>query len=253
MKKNKKGNLNPRRPYVWVITYITDKYMDRVDKEVELSGLDIQIFIPKVRVLDKEVKGKKQYVYKPLLFNYGFTKMPFRYACSKEKLADIKTQITAIYGFFRDKSMSLDKPRVIGKDENGELIKEPRDMVGKYKLEEKLAIVSGSEVFRMLRQAQNNSIFDADKESLSIGSAITLSGPVYNGMTGTIVALKNETVKIELDMFNFAKPMTVEIDYGNIFYTIYRDYNPNKLFSGPSLDELESKESRIIDKIYAKV
>lgn len=253
MKKTKTKGVVPLRPYVWVITYITDKYMDRVEKEIKLSGLDIQIFIPKVRILEKEVKNKKQYTYKPLLFNYGFTKMPFRYACSKEKLDEIKKQITAVYGFLKDPSVSKDIPKIIGRDENGRLIKEPRDTIGKYKLESKLAIVTGQEIVRVLKEAQLNSVFDADKASLTVGSVITLSGPVYNGMLGTIKALKEETVKVELDMFGFAKTMIVEIEYGNIFYSVYRDYNPNKLFSGISLDEMETKENRMIDKIYARV
>jgi len=253
MASNKNNKLNPRRPYVWVITFITDKYMDRVEKEVALSGLDIQVFIPKIRVLDKEVKGKKQYVFKPLMFNYGFTKMPYRYACSKEKLAEVREQITAVYGFFRDPSVSLDIPRVIGRTDDGEPITEHRDIIGKYRVEEKLALVSGKEILRMLREAQSGSIFDADKSTLNVGDIITLSGPVYNGMVGEITSLKADVVKIKLDMFSFAKAMEVEIDYGNIFYTIYRDYNPNRLITGTSLDELEEREDRIIDKIYAKI
>jgi len=250
-KKKKTSSLNPRKPYIWVIAYITDKYLHRVDKEVALSGLDIQVFVPTVRILDKEVKGKKQYVFKPILFNYGFVKMPFRYACSKEKLNKVKESVTAIYGFFRDPSMTLNIPKKIISDVDGKVIEIPRDMVGRFRLEDNLAIVSGREVLRMLKEAQVNSIFNAEKAALKVGYSITLSGPTYKGMVGEILELKEDVVKVKLDLFAFAKHMIVEIDYGSIFYSIYRDYNPNKLISNTSLDEIESREDRIIDKIFA--
>jgi len=127
----RKNKLKKQKPYVWVIVYISEKTLELAERDMVSLDMDVHLFVPKIRILQKEFKGKKIYRYVPLMFNYGFLKVPFRYACSKEKLEEIRNNVNCILGYLRD-------PSVLHEGE--------QYCIGKYKIDDNLATVSSTEI-----------------------------------------------------------------------------------------------------------
>ena len=84
-------------PYVYCIFYIEKKYCFRINEELKEKGYkNIKAIIPMVNVLKKTHKGKMQFEEIPILFNYGFIKMPSEFAYSRPFLNKLKRNISGI-------------------------------------------------------------------------------------------------------------------------------------------------------------
>lgn len=74
--------------FAWVIAYIDSKFINLIkpqlarNKEYE----DVDVFIPTVKVLKKTFKGEDHFDEVPLLFYYGFFKIPRVLATSRNYL-----------------------------------------------------------------------------------------------------------------------------------------------------------------------
>ena len=62
---------------VYCIFYIERKFYKNINKELKAKGYSkIHAVIPEVKILRKAIKGKTYYDEVPVLFNYGFMRMP---------------------------------------------------------------------------------------------------------------------------------------------------------------------------------
>src|SRR5690606_34035011 len=64
-------------------------------------------YIPTVKVLKKVFKGKNHFEFEPLLFNYGFFKVDYDDACNPDFLMELRSRISAIYGWVKDPATSM--------------------------------------------------------------------------------------------------------------------------------------------------
>ena len=73
-----------RIPYSYCIFYIERKYYQNINKELKEKGYKkVRAIIPTINVLKKTAKGKMIFEEVPILFNYGFIKMPTELAYSR--------------------------------------------------------------------------------------------------------------------------------------------------------------------------
>lgn len=234
---SRKSKLKKQKPYVWLIVYISEKTLELAERDLSSISLDIKLYVPKIRILQKEFKGKKVYRYVPLMFNYGFLKVPFRYACSKEKLEEIRTHINCILGYLRDPSL---------------LHESEECTIGKYKLDDNIAIVSSREILRMVEEAESHSIFEYNSELIKVGRYITLIGYPYEGVPAQILKVDEENEKVKVRLELDITSMEIEIAFDNVYYTVYR--TPNATLSNhDSLDEMIENSYHKIDRIYANL
>lgn len=215
--------------YVWVIAHINKDLIQYAQKDIKKNlnykGV-IEISIPTVRVLKKQFKNKPVFDEVPLLFNYGFVKVPLTWAINQDIMDNIRRDIGCISHWVTDPMVK--NPKTPKKTQNSiQLLKQI-----------KYAYVRGKEVQRMMRIAENSSIHSSkDIANLKPGKTVTLVGYPFEGMDAEIVQVDKakSRVIVAIQMFSEIKEVSVSLD--NVLYTIYRgDY-----------DEEAQKESAIKD------
>lgn len=247
--------------YIWVVAYISRDHIHRVEDDLLERGFgSVRVYIPTVRILKKQFKNRNIYDYVPLLFNYGFFQLPYDKACDVEFLKKLRDEIPAIYGWVNDPTKVISTKPTLRKD-NSDTMEEPEEeptdehgnkILQKPKQTPKVAIATEEEIVQLLQSAENQSVFsDGLVERLSEGDFLTLQGYPYDGMTAEVVDINTtkKTVKVRLLLETMITQATVSFE--NIFYTVYADFD--KSCKEKSIDEINEKGKRSLDRIYAKL
>lgn len=229
-----------RKGYSWAIAYINRDFIYRVEKD--LSNHDafktIKAYIPTVRILRKQFKGKDIFEEVPLLFNYGFFEIPNK-NLEASFLQNLKEKVPAIHAWVKDtKTVITKKPSLIVGNEP--LVR--RDIIP-------VAIATTMEISNIINAQKKLGIYDkADINNLAPGSLITLRGYPFDGIDATIIRVnsKKETVEISLSLEGIIKNATVSFD--NVFYTVYHGPMDERDFKEKSLDEIRERGKTRTDK-----
>lgn len=237
MAKKKKKKFKTETEMVWIIAYIDVDYIGRVSKE--LSRFDnVEAYIPTIKILKKNFKGKAHFEYVPLLFNYGFFKLPKFMAFNQDFLAKVKDYVSCISGWVKDTSKLGPIARSTAK--------EKKDLAP-------VGLASDEEISALLQIQEDLSIYNSKElKNLGPGSWITLQGYPFEGMQAEILQINYNTKKVEvaLDTVGSGLLSNVIVNFENVFYTIYRGGYDDSLSSLVSLDEMY--KSKKINKIYAQ-
>lgn len=198
---------------VWVVAYINRDHIAIAQEELTKYGhKDVEAYIPTVRLLTKKFKGKNHFEFVPLLFNYGFFKIPLKKAKNPDFLMELRHHITCIYAWVKDPAKVQGTLR---KDNKGS-----RDALPAA------AIASDKEVARMIKASQSMSIHCAeDLDRFRPGDYLKLEGYPFEGMPAEIISINKRKgeVRVRLGIENIMKEVTVSFE--NVFYTIYKDYS----------------------------
>jgi hypothetical protein len=250
-----------KRPldYVWVVAYINRDYIERVEEDLLTKGFGaIRVFIPTTRILKKQFKGKNQYEYVPLLFNYGFFQIPYKQACDAEFLKNLKEKIPAIYAWVQDTlQLVKTKPHLRLDNSGRELPEDEVDEKTKLRILRHdfvpmVAIAKEEEIVELLKVSERASIFsDEIVDKLEIGSFITLRGYPYEGMPAEIVHINKKDKKVKVKLLLETIMAEVMVSFENIFYTVYSNYDEE--LKETSLEELALRGNRKIDKLFAQI
>ena len=248
--------------YIWVVAYISRDHIDTVEDDLLERGFgSIRVYIPTVRILKKQFKNKNIYEYVPLLFNYGFFQIPYDKACDVEFLKKLRSEIPAIYGWVNDPSklmktkpnLRMDNKDTPEEEEEYEIDEETGLKVLKKIFQTpNIATATEEEIVALIKSAENQSVFsDGLVEQINIGDFLNLQGYPYDGMTAEVVDInKNKkTVKVRLLLETYIT--TAVVSFENIFYTVYSDFD--KSCKEQSLDEMDLKGKRNLDRIYARI
>jgi len=194
--------------HLWCIAYINKVFIHTIDKDLQSFGYqDIKFNIPTVKVLKKRFKGKNYYDEIPLLFNYGFFRLPIESARDQDYLQRMKVAVQGIYNWlWRPKGLM--SPHI----KNPILV----------------ATIKMSELAILKRISLANSIYSSDDISgLSKGKFIILRGYPFEGMAAEVVEImdKQEKVKVKLLGDNLlGEPI---VSFSNIFYSVYSGHDPD--------------------------
>ncbi len=227
---------------IWCIAYINRDYIYTVEKELKQYDYDmVEAYIPTVKILKKRFKGKEEFEEVPLLFNYGFFKMPFEYACNEEFLSILRQRLTCMYAWVKDCSKVLeDKPQL--RADNSGLIKAlPR-----------MAIATDTEVSILVKASAENSIYSSqDLDNIEEGSFITLHGYPFDNIPAEVIKISHskKEVKVRLLLETLMKEISVSFDH--VFYTVYKNFDEES--KDKSLNEMEEKNKNSTDKLFAKI
>lgn len=212
--------------YLWAVAYVNKAFMQHIPNDLITFGYgDIKYNIPTVRVLKKRFKGKSFYDEVPLLFNYGFFRIPIEGACDKDYLQRLKVSINGIYNW-------LYKSGVERVEETKTFIStvDPDFEIERVSLINQVLVESVRilEIARLKRIALENSIYSSDDiTKLSVGRFIVLKGYPFDNIPAEVLSVhpRREEVKVRLlvgnDMGNAFSEATV--NFSNIFYSIYSD------------------------------
>lgn len=211
---------------IWLIAYVNRDNIKYIDKDLHKYDLnEVEYYVPTVKVLKKQFKGEQHFEEVPMLFNYGFFKVPVNYAGNIELLNQIRSNVSAIYGWVRDIAIN---------GGNG------------------LAIAHQSEIKTLRRQARRKSIYSKDDiHNLKTGMHIKLHGYPFDDMPAEVIRvhIKRQEVEVRLGA---DVPINVTVNFDNVFYSVYSDFDPEQSRDA-SLDELSSKPNNTADKLQLKM
>lgn len=227
----RKRTLKPKvvdEEFVWVIAYINSKLIKHVQRDLNKypEYKKVEAYIPTVKILKKTFKKQNIFEEVPLLFNYGFFKIPRKYALHKDWLENMKNNISCIYAWVRDPAR--------GMVTNGSI-----------------AIATSKDITRLLKESINLGAHTADEINLlHEGKEIVLRGYPWEGVNAKVLSIdhKNKMVRVEIRIFDQFRPTNVSFD--NVFFTIYhsdKNYD-DALMGDKSIDEM----GKNFDKIQKK-
>jgi hypothetical protein len=229
---------------VWLVAYIIRDYIGNVQKDLKKQGFDyVKVYIPTVKILKKQVKGKNIYEEVPLLFNYGFFGMPYERACELENLINMRKKVPCIYSWVKDTfSLFASKPQLRG--DNKEFRKPD------------VAIVDENDIINLLKTSEYCSVFSEDSVSKLVkGDYLILKGYPYEGIPAEIIKIDkvDKSVKVKLLLENIIHEVNVSFD--NVYYTVYADYDADSPLSSRniSIDDNTNSHNRNMNKLYASM
>ncbi len=211
-----------KHKYVYCIFYLEQKYYQRIKMDLKERGYThIRPIIPTVSVLKKTHKGKMIFEDVPVLFNYGFMRMPSEYAYSRPFLNKLKKDIPGIRTFLRD-TKTMHERKKKARIDNAEDFDD-------FSI---VATCTREEVRRFKRISKENKKYSVDDLiNLKPGDYLVLKGYPYEGVDATVkdVDFKNRLVKLILYPEN--GKMEIRLPFDNVLYSVYQNYDPDKLFA----------------------
>lgn len=200
----------------WLVAYIDAESVSKVHDELSNypEYREVEAYIPTVKVLKKTLKGKDSFEYVPMLFNYGFFKVPRKYAVHPNYLENMKKNITCIYGWVKDLAR-------MKKTTNGLKLGE-RKFINEQEIS--VATVSSKDITELIKSAVDYSVHSReDIDRLKPGQFIMLHGYPWDNVPGTVVEInpKKQEVKVKVMILNQLRDVNVDVSYDNVFFTIY--------------------------------
>lgn len=200
----------------WLIAYINRDFINIASEELKKyeEFEDLEVYIPTVKVLKKKAKGKDVFEELPLLFNYGFFKMPLEQATNPDFLMQMRYRITCIYAWVKDPSKAIHNRPNLNIENKSDNMAIPA-----------AAIAKDEEITRMVKACNEMSIFDEDEiDNLEIGSFVKLEGYPFEGIDAKILDIdkKKKQVTVELQLDSVFKE--VKVSFENVFYTVYKGF-----------------------------
>ena len=170
--------MKKRIPYSYVIFYLERKYYHLIEKELKEKGYEnIKVIIPTLDILKRTVKGKMVFESVPILFNYGFMRMPTENAFSRPFLNKLKRNISGIRTFLKSTETMHERKKKVRID-NAEDFDD-------FSL---VATCSRKDVRRFIRLAKANKKYSVDDlMNVKPGDYIVLKGYPYEGIDATVL------------------------------------------------------------------
>lgn len=237
------------KEFIWCIAYINKVFIPTVVKDLVNSGFsNVKVNIPMVRVLKKKFKGKEYFDEVPLLFNYGFFRLPFDGACDRDYLMRMKVAVQGIYNWvYKPEFNTHPDVRVrslVGVD-SGEII-EREQLISPLRV----YTIGIKDIVRLKRIALITSIYSADDIShLHEGKYIVLKGYPFDNIPAEVVSVHPTKEKVKVKLLVEGNFGEVEVSFSNIFYSIYSDPD-EPVPSDQTIEGLIEKYQVRSDKIY---
>lgn len=215
--------------YVWLVAYIDGAFVDKIEQDIKKYPeyiLHIEAHVPMVKVLKKKFKGQDYFDHIPLLFNYGFIKVPLMWAINIDILTQIKDRITCISHWVVDPARNPKKKKQILEDVKSIVARKKARQWGTFEQIRNLipcAIIHDHEVEHLLKVAKDESIHSSeDINKIQKGDLITLMGYPFDGMLALVkeVDKKRKQVVVSIGMLDTEREIRVSFD--NAIYSIYR-------------------------------
>ncbi|MCM1438842.1 MAG: hypothetical protein NC131_06475 [Roseburia sp.] len=212
-----------RKKYVYCIFYLEKKLYKDIARQLKNAGYDkLKAIVPMVKILRKTIKGKMQFVEEPVLFNYGFIKMPSEFAYDRQFLNQVKKKVPGIHHWLRD-TETLHPRKKKARIDNAEDFDD-------FSL---VATCPRKDVRRFLKISRENSQYSLDDfVKVTPGTFVQLKGYPYEGMNAKVKKVDHSTRTVELDMVTLmGGTLTLTLPFDNVIYSVYRNYDPDVIYA----------------------
>lgn len=219
-----------RTKTVWTVCHIDNKLYPMIESELMKRGYkDIRVYVPTISLLKKRSKGKDVYEDVPMLFSYGFIRMPQEKAYSRTFLHRLKKEIPGIHSWVKSLE-TMHKRKLKRRIDN------PEDW-DDFSI---VAMVPRSEIRRFKKISKENKVYSKyDIAQLELGSYIVLRGYPFEGIQATVKEISLVRKEVKVMLFPQGGTMEVWLPFDNALYSVYYDHDPNRL----AYDHAEDKVS----------
>lgn len=229
---------------VYCIFYIERKFYKKINEELKAKGYKkLHAIIPEVKILKKAIKGKTYYEEVPVLFNYGFMRMPVELAYSRTFLIKLRRDISGIRTFLKSTETMFPKRK-----------KRRIDNAEDFDDFSMVATCSKLEVRRFRKIARANRKYSLeDLAKLKPGDYVTLNIYPYEGVDALIKKVNKKEKTVTLNLYPRMGTMEVTIPIDHVLYSIYHNYDPEALFINPlEVDPNRVTEENVEESYNAK-
>jgi transcription antitermination factor NusG len=242
------------KEYIWCIAYINRVFMETIIKDLVNSGFgDVKVNIPTVRVLKKKFKGKEFYEEVPLLFNYGFFRLPIEGAMNKDYLMRMKAAVQGIYSWLYRSAGALPATfedvhtQSLTSVASGEELEiETKRLVSPILVH----TIRMKEIALLKRVALVSSIYSSDDVSaLKEGTYIVLKGYPFDNIPAEVVSVHPTKEEVRVKLLVEGNIGEAKVSFSNIFYSIYADPD-EPTPSDQTVEGIMSKYQVRSDKIF---
>lgn len=213
--------------YSYCIFYLNNKYYKDINKELKVRGYHhIRAIIPTVKFI-KNISSRGNIIYQeePLLFSYGFMKIPTSLAYDRIYLNKLKKSIPGIRGWLKD-SEPLHRKR--GR-------KRRVDNAEDFDDYSKVAMIPRSVARKFVEIAHtNNHLTYSDITSIKEGDYIRLSTYPFIGADAIVLSVDYELNKVRLHLYPGAggkSKLKIWVPIDLVVHNVYQNYNPRVLLT----------------------
>lgn len=232
-----------RDRYVYCVCRLS-KFWRTIDEDLQSHGYkNIKSCIPSVNILKGSRAGKDNYEEVPLLFNYGFIRMSSKKAFNRPYLRKLRKDIPGIMSWLYSLETMHPRKKRIKRDES--------EIFDDFSM---VATVSKKEVKYYQEVANSKRLFSSqDIVRLKIGDYITLIGYPFDGIEAQVEEINLENKTVEVKLFPSKGQMSVVLPFEHVLYTVYRDFDEDKLnsFNG-DIDLNQISEENIYNNLNIK-
>lgn len=235
-----------RKKYTYCIFYLEKKFWRDLPNQLAEAGYSpkLKAIVPTVTILRKSVRGKMVFEEVPLLFNYGFIKMPTELAFSRHFLNRIKRSIPGIRSWLRD-TITLHPRKQKKRIDNAEDFDD-------FSL---VATCSRKQVKDYLRISKENKRYSLDDlVNYKPGDYVHLKGYPYEGMGATVLSINYKEKVITVEVVILHGTMKLTLPFDNVLYSIYQNFDPDVLYASPlDYNPDNITEEQINNTLYRKI
>lgn len=209
--------------YLYCIFYLEKKHWRKIPDQLKEAGYKgIKCIVPTVNVLRKTSRGKMVFEDHPVLFNFGFIRIPRECAYSRPYLNKMRKKIAGIHSWLKDTQTLHPRKKKIRIDN-------PEDF-DDFSI---VATATRKQVIHYNKISRENKKYSLDDlVNVKPGQYITLRGYPYEGQGATIkeVNYKNRTIKVEVLILS--GKLEILLPFDNVLYSVYMNYDPDNLQAG---------------------
>jgi transcription antitermination factor NusG len=216
--------------FVWVIALINKDNLKYCGWELEtsLKFHSVEFYVPQLRILEKKHKNKKVFRTVLLLFNYGFFKVPKKKLKNHRYFNELKDEVSCISGYLKNRADAKSKILRKGTDESIPI-----------------AVADQHHITHLKKIEEANQVFTSEELSqVKEGDHIRLRGYPFEGMLANIIKIdhKKQKVKVKIveELYSHELFNVVELEFENVFFSIYSQDTDDSLMGLKSLDEIAS-------------
>ena len=226
-----------KEPSIWVTALVDIKFVNNLFEDLlkHPKYRLIEPYIPTIKVLKKQVKGKKFFQDVPLMLNYGFFKVPKYFVSNPQFLGSMKKDIRCIYSWLIDPLYRKPLPRIYVFN----VLPNPMG----------IALVQHEAIDQIKRQESLNTIYsDKDIKTLYKGQRLTLQCYPFEGLPAEIerIDLDRKKVKVKLLLeTSMIKDSNIWVAFENLFFTRYMEDYIESPMKEESIEDINSRQSNL--------
>lgn len=229
-----------KEPIKWAIGIIDPKLIFTVERDLlkHKKYNIVKAYIPTIKVLKKQVKGKKLFQTLPLLFNYAFFKVPKYFIPNPHFIEEMKKDIECLQNWARDNAIRKDNGFF-----TADSLYNPS----------RVALATDDEIQRIRNREEQQVFYTAeDIKTLKNSKTITLHNYPFEGLPAEIIEVNEASKYVKVRLLLGSDMSVMKVNFENVLFSLYREQYFDEKMKEDYIDELGSRHKNISNAIEGK-